>query len=163
MESWDKNPYAAPDVETYANPSGGYAPVSFQEVRFSTWGLLGLYVATCGLIGPIWLLWRKRFLDSLDSPVKLGAMSWVPLVLILVGVGFTVVEETSKSDASLLRALSNVGGIVLLLAFFRVRRILEHHFARTEAGIGRLSGVMTFFFGALYLQYKMNEAADRNG
>ena len=138
-------------------------PVSFMPVRLSVWALLGLYVVTCGMMGPAWVIWRKSFFDRLDSPVRLGALAWLPLPLMLGGLGLVVAQATTKGDPSGVRMMSNIGGIVLLFAFFRVRRILEYHFARNHMGVGALSGVATFFLGALYLQYKINEAADRHG
>ncbi|MGH9597603.1 MAG: DUF4339 domain-containing protein, partial [Edaphobacter sp.] len=47
--------------------------------------------------------------------------------------------------------------VVRLIARFTLRDTLEQHFNGPEPLGLRLSAVMTFFFGGIYFQYKLNE------
>jgi hypothetical protein len=47
--------------------------------------------------------------------------------------------------------------IMRLIARFTLRDTLERHFNTAEPIGLRLSAVMTFFFGGIYFQYKLNE------
>ena len=49
------------------------------------------------------------------------------------------------------------GTVVRLIARFTMRADLEEHFNGPEPLGLRLSAVMTFFFGGIYFQYKLNE------
>ncbi len=51
--------------------------------------------------------------------------------------------------------------VARLIARFVLRDTLEHHFNGPEPLGLRLSAVMTFFFGGIYLQYKLNEVNER--
>jgi hypothetical protein len=50
--------------------------------------------------------------------------------------------------------------VVRLIARFTLRDTLEQHFNGPEPLGLRLSAVMTFFFGGIYFQYKLNEISD---
>jgi len=52
--------------------------------------------------------------------------------------------------------LSLATWVVRLIARFTLRDTLEQHFNGPEPLGLRMSAVMTFFFGGLYIQYKLN-------
>jgi hypothetical protein len=121
--------------------------------------LILLSVVTLGIYPIIWLFRRRAFLDSLDSDAKLGNIPTVVAVMYGTDVGIGVWSSMAKAGEGLDRLVQIAAGITMLIAVFRVAHILRSDFARSGRFIG-VSGVMVFFFGTLYLQYKMNQAAD---
>jgi hypothetical protein len=152
-----QNPYAPPTAaagspvaERVQDQSGAY-----RAEQRSVLLLIVLTVITLGIYPSVWFLRRRRFLDSLDSTKKLGGLAAAPLAGFIVSFVSGFVGLPPEVD----RAVSLAGGAAGIIAAFRVARILRSDFARS----GRLlqvSGLATFFFNALYLQYKINQAAD---
>ncbi len=147
-----KNPYAPPvDDEREGEDEAG----PYWAERRSVAAVVALYFVTCGLYGPIWFLRRQKFLDSLDSERKIGSLPIVALVLMAISVALSIALSDKGAD----RLPTFGGGIIMLIMSFRTAEILRNDFART----GRLlsvSGVAVFFLGPMYLQHKINEAAD---
>jgi hypothetical protein len=148
------NPYAPPAAPT------GYAALQSEEgssyaaEQRSVLLLVFLSVVTLGIYPAVWFVRRRRFLDSLNADVKLGGLAWAPLIA--TGVSFIAAFAGLPSELD--RAVSLGLGVASIVLAFRVANILRSDFART----GRLlsvSGAGTFFFGALYLQHKINQAA----
>ena len=118
--------------------------------------LLAIFcVITFGVYPSLWYLRRARFLDSLAPPKKVGLLPWVSLALILALVVLSGARAT-RDAANLVQVGASLVSLVL---GFRVAAILRSGFARSRRGIG-ISGAGVFFFGCLYLQHVMNEAAD---
>ena len=154
------NPYAPPgasaDRGAEARPSGGVS--RYDDEQRSVLLLLVLCVVTLGIYPAFWYLRRQPFLDSLDASKKLGGL---PIVLIamtfgLFFVGFFV-GLTHASDG-ITRIAQLADGIFNLVVAFRVAAILRSDFARTGRML-HISGAGVFFFGMLYLQHVLNEAA----
>jgi hypothetical protein len=156
-----QNPYAPP-ATTRADPLGtgaGSAHDSYRAERRSVLFLVFLTFITLGIYPSVWFFRRRRFLDSLDSTVKLGGMAAAPLVATLVSFVVSFALAFLDSPPEVDRAVSTGLAAVSIVAAFRVANILRSDFARTGRLLG-VSGVATFFFNALYLQYKINQAAD---
>jgi hypothetical protein len=117
--------------------------------------LLLLSVVTFGLYPAIWYLRRAPFLDSLSADKKVGGMPWINLVAYVLSLGVAV----ARAPEGLARLAQIAVGVINLVLAFRVARILRSDFARSGRFIG-ISGAGVFFFGSLYLQHVMNEAAD---
>jgi hypothetical protein len=155
------NPYAPPaatSVAGFDRPDEPAASASYENERRSVPLLLVLTIVTLGVYPAIWYFRRARFLDSLQSDTKLGAMAWAPLA----ATGLAVVLSFVGLPPELDRMLSSAAGIVSLITAFRVASILRGDSVRSGRLL-RVSGAATFFFGALYLQQKMNEAAGTPG
>jgi hypothetical protein len=56
--------------------------------------------------------------------------------------------------------VSLAGSIIMLVQAFTVRSILNQHWRNTFAEEIEVSGIGTFFFSILYLQYKINRLMD---
>lgn len=151
------NPYAPPATATEAPPGavarGGSG--SYRDERRSVPLLLLLTILTLGLYPSVWFFRRRRFLDARDSSKKLGPLAAAPLVATVVSCALAFVELPPEVD----RLVTVMTGVVTLITAFRVAAILRSDFARTGRFL-KVSGVGTFFFNALYLQYKINQAAD---
>lgn len=131
---------------------------------------------TLGLYVPIWFIRRRRWLDRLDSPVKIGpGLPWFMLVLHVgrFAVGFWEAELTRRGlrlPPGLDIAVSVAGVVQLLLLFklaFMIREILGDHLKEVLSKLSGhpsgysvdLSWIMTLVFSIWYLQYKINECA----
>ncbi len=116
-----------------------------------------LTIITYGIYIPVWFLNRKDAFNSLNSKEKIsnGPIIFVLIIfiisaiLLIPSVLFMETEIGVMIDGVDL-IISLVGGITILVMSFKVRRIMNEHYKTN------LSGVATFFFTFLYLQYKIN-------
>ena len=157
------NPYSAPatTVDDLGESNGSIHDFP----RFSAWGVFGLSVITLGIYSVYWMYTRSKIInsnDKLDSiPEGFMITAMVFTVVNLLGgfvegvaVGMTEDAQTVIMIASISKILGLVTGIMNLVWIFKVKNRIC-----TLAGISA-NGVMTFFFQALYVQYKINQAID---
>jgi hypothetical protein len=150
--------YAAPS--TYPQPSG----VAHPDPPNLNWGLeLLLGFLTCRVFVVVWNLiiasWANRV-----QPASKALMWYIAATVLFVlelGSSWTFVISLSHHVHPHHSVLGNLIGIaafvVRLIARFTLRDTLEQHFNGPEPLGLRLSAVMTFFFGGIYFQYKLNE------
>ena len=123
--------------------------------------LLGFF--TCGLFVVVWNLvlaaWAKRI-----EPMSQALMYYIIATVLIVvnsGSSFGVIiaiahhQQPHQHIAGSLIGLA--AWVVRLIARFVLRDTLEQHYNGPEPLGLRLSAVMTFFFGGIYFQYKLNE------
>jgi hypothetical protein len=127
------------------------------------WGLeLLLGFLTCGFFVVVWNLiiasWAKRV-----EPASKAFMYYLIATVLIVlnlggswGVFISVVHHHPHHQSVLGSLLSLATWVVRLIARFTLRDTLEQHFNGPEPLGLRMSAVMTFFFGGLYIQYKLN-------
>ena len=123
--------------------------------------LLILEVVTRQLFNLIWALvqanWARKLIKN-NKPLVLVAMYPAGII---AGIVAGVVGAEGNSDAVTIAAsLCVIGGLIAyLIGIFSIRSAMEEYYNSTE-NIGlSLSGVMTFFFSAVYLQYHINRIA----
>ena len=165
----ETNPYAPPKA-----PVADVVPRGLK--RRSVLLVIIFLIVTLGLYYPIWFLRRRAALNSLDSQKKLQLWPFV-----IYGVAFVLAFVVSFVAAfrgitidpnleTLLRIVNLAVGILMLVQAFVVRHILEDHLAGPDGDASSslfveritLSGVMTFFFQIIYLQWAINRyIADR--
>jgi hypothetical protein len=150
--------YGAPS--TYQQPSG----VAYPDPPNLHWGLellLGFF--TCGLFVVVWNLviaaWANRI-----QPASKALMFYIAATVLIVlnlGSSWGVIISLSHHVHPHHSVLGNLIGlatwVVRLIARFTLRDTLEQHFNGPEPLGLRLNAVMTFFFGGIYFQYKLNE------
>ena len=150
--------YAAPS--TYPQPSG----IGYPDPPNMNWGLeLLLGFLTCRLFVFVWNLviasWANRVQPA--SKALIWYIAATVLFVLELGSSWTIVISLSHHVHPHHSALGNIVGIVAwvvrLIARFTLRDTLEQHFNGPEPLGLRLSAVMTFFFGGIYIQYKLNE------
>lgn len=147
-------------------PSSDYAAGSgaqYQDPPNLNWGLeLLLGFLTCGLFVVVWNLiiaaWANRV-----QPTSKSLMFYIVATVLIVlnlggswGVMLSVAHHHPHHQSVLGTLLSLATWVVRLIARFTLRDTLEQHFNGPEALGLRLSAVMTFFFGGIYFQYKLN-------
>jgi hypothetical protein len=128
--------------------------------RFSAWGVFGLMIVTLGIYIPYWFVTRTRIANRIlpDQRISSVFLSGV-LILFVVSMLLSFASGIQPSDLDLQLIANCVGlasNICFLVWAFRLR-------ARLHAIVGQdsFSGPATFFFGILYLQYKLNVIIDR--
>jgi hypothetical protein len=116
----------------------------------SIWLMLLLTLLTLGFYPSFWFVVNRKSLAALGtrSPVDTP----LPVVGLTLYATAAVVTFVAEDVGQLLGLL---GSILLLLQSFRVLRVLREFTKRTKQST-TLSGVLTFFLHAFYLQYKMN-------
>lgn len=126
------------------------------------WGvLLALEIVTRQLFNLIWVLvqanWARKLINN-NKPLVLVAMYPAGII---AGIAAEVVAGDSNSGAlSVAAILCIFGGLIAyIIGIFSIRSAMEEYYNSTE-NIGlSLSGVMTFFFSVVYLQYHINRIA----
>jgi hypothetical protein len=148
--------YAAP----YPQPSG----VAYPDPPNLHWGLellLGFF--TCGLFVVVWNLiiasWANRI-----QPASKALMFYIAATALIVlnlgsswGIIISLSHHVPPHHSVLGNLISLAAWVVRLIARFTLRDTLEQHFNGPEPLGLRLNAVMTFFFGGIYFQYKLNE------
>jgi hypothetical protein len=147
--------------------------------RTSVLLLILLTFVTVVIYYPVWFLRRRSALNGLRSRDKLKrgvfvvaiVLFSVGLLLMLMawalegfgeGLGRGELLAVSKGLEGFAQFLNLVAGIALLIQSFKVRRMLTEHVATHTGQPVSISGLGTFFFQILYLQYKINQVLVRS-
>jgi hypothetical protein len=118
--------------------------------------VLVLDLITRQLFNPIWALvqanWARKLIKD-NKPMVLVAMYPAGMVAGILTISL-------YRDAAALGGLFILAGaIVYLFGVFSIKAAMEEYYCSTE-NIGlTLSGVMTFFFSTIYIQYHINRLA----
>ncbi|HEU5256837.1 MAG TPA: hypothetical protein VFU28_12650 [Vicinamibacterales bacterium] len=128
--------------------------------------LVFISLGTAGIYIPFWYLRRRKRLDALHSPIKLGLRT--PVALVGVYALALVMPYRSLSQEVMLVA----AGVVNLSLAFKVRSMLTDHLDEKITAVlphgasvraqFTPSSVLTFFFSIYYLQYKINRFLDES-
>ncbi|HUM04358.1 MAG TPA: DUF4339 domain-containing protein [Terriglobales bacterium] len=118
--------------------------------------VLFLDIVTRQLFNLIWALilanWARKLINN-NKPMVLVAMYPASMI-----AGILVIAADRSLDW--LGGLFIIAGaIVYLVGIFSVKHAMEEYYNSTENIYLRLSGVMTFFFSTIYLQYHVNKIA----
>jgi hypothetical protein len=153
-------------AEAYATPAAYPAPAgaAYPNPPNLNWGLellLGFF--TCTLFVVAWNLVIASWANRVQPNSKALIYYIIATVLVLANLGssWTVliaIGHHHPYHRNILGSLISIAAWVMrLIARFTLRENLEQHFNGPEPLGLRLSAVMTFFFGGIYFQYKLNE------
>ena len=152
-------PAVATDQEHWITASGSFYGLKHKNV----WLMFFLSIITLGIYMPYWYLTRHQRFNALSSSVKFTQATigiwllWFITDTLLVGANFAIPEsgtlETVEGIASVFNLVAAIFGVILA---FRAKRILLEHLAVIGRNDTTMSGILTFFFGFLYIQYKIN-------
>lgn len=154
------NPYAAPKAAIRARREGDDETgrfANFESARFPLVFTIILSIFSCGLYQYVWWFLRRRFLDGLDSDLKLGLA--LPIVIGVTSVAGNLLPLGGNEATPLSGVMLVAAAVLTVVANFRVAAMLRSHFRRNHLRL-EVSSVGTFFLGIFYLQYKINEGAD---
>jgi GYF domain 2 len=158
--------------EAYATPTAYAAPsltsqptgVAYPDPPNLNWALeLFLGFVTCALFVMVWNLVIASWANRIEPASKALTYYIIATVLIVLNLGSSwgVFISMAHHNHPHQHFLGNLIGIaawvVRLIARFTLRDTLERHFNGPEPLGLRLNAVMTFFFGGIYFQYKLNE------
>jgi hypothetical protein len=128
------------------------------------WGLLLLLnLFTRWLFNWIWIFvlanWARK-LSGTNKALVLVAMSPAASMAAIFGGAVFGAIGGDKSIAYVLIGTCVLGGIIAyIFGIFKIRDAMEEYYnSRENIGL-TLSGVMTFFFSTIYLQYHVNRIA----
>ncbi len=150
--------WAGPGVGAEAIPA--VAPVSLPPNLH--WAiLLVIDLVTRYYFNMVWAFFQAnwaRKLSGKNTPMVLIAM--YPAGMVSGGFAIGFARAANADILSGLGFLLIIGGLVCMIAgVFSIRNAMEAYYNSVE-NIGlSLSGVMTFFFGVIYLQYHVNRIA----
>jgi hypothetical protein len=128
------------------------------------WGLellLGFF--TCGLFVVVWNLVIAAWANRVQPASKALMFYIIATVLIVLnfggsyGVFLSVMRHQQPHQHITGSLLGLASWVARLIARFVLRDTLLQHFNGPEPIGLRLNGILTFFFGGIYLQYKLNE------
>ena len=163
-------PYAAAPYSPAQSPAA-LAASRYPDPPNLHWGLVLLIsIVTNQLFLVIWefvqAAWLKKVqpdATALSKYITAYALAFGGIIVLIISGG--VIAATGQSGntpvagilVSLLGTICMLAGFVMLIiARFSERASLEQHFNGPEPIGLRLSGAMTFFFGAIYFQYHLN-------
>jgi hypothetical protein len=125
------------------------------------WALvLLLAVITCGLFGWAWLFVEAAYVRRIDR--ESNGVLWSVISFVLVFVGWFVNGISRAMDGQpspWTGVLLFAAFILFLVAIFQIRSDLEDYYNIVEPINLKVNGVLTFFFGILYLQRHFSRIA----
>jgi hypothetical protein len=157
---------AAGYAPAYSAPAG-YAAVpvnAYPDPPNLPWGfelLLGFF--TCGLFVVVWNLVIASWAKRVQPATNVLTYYIVATVLVVMNFGtsggaFFAISHHHPYHRNVVGSLISLAcWVVRLIARFMLRDTLEQHFNGPEPLGLRLNPVLTFFFGGIYFQYKLNE------
>lgn len=164
-------PFAAAPIEPPAPPppvaTGSPSPATSVATppppRLHWAVVLLLTVATLGIFYVVWLFVQAAWVRKIHP--RSNAIVLLLVYLVLVVLGEIVSDATGKgsNEAAAGAMLVLAGSIAAIVAIFSMRRSMLDYFNRAAPGGLKLSGVLTFFFGAFYLQHHMTRIAQALG
>jgi len=152
-------PPAYPAPSPYAQPASG----AFPDPPDLNWALeLLLGFLTCALFVIVWNLviaaWARRV-----QPASKALMYYIIATALMVlnfggsyGNVLAAMHHHPQHQSILGGLIAIATWVIRLIARFTLRDTLEQHYNGAEPLGLRLSAVMTFFFGGIYFQYKLN-------
>ncbi|ODC02499.1 hypothetical protein BFW38_02000 [Terasakiispira papahanaumokuakeensis] len=162
-----ENPYVAPQADLEVHRDPGDLSVF---PRFSTWLVLLLSIVTLGIYAFWWIYDRTRKLNTIsEDKLPMGLVKTYIIFSVLgtfLPIIFTIVMINSAQSSSfalvslLGNLLSFVGFVLLEIWAFQFRNRLNS-LTHSQGQKTWAGGVMTFFFTALYMSYKINQHLDR--
>jgi hypothetical protein len=131
------------------------------------WALVLLFgVITCGLFISVWDLvqavWMRK-VSPRSNAIYYYAISMVIILLVFVVSFATGLHHAGEPRSSnpVLSLLQLADLVIVLIGRFSLRSSLEEHYNSAEPMGLMLGGIMTFFFGAIYFQYHLNDIVRR--
>ena len=154
----DENVYSAPQSDVSTSIDTNSEIEAFP--RKSAWAVFFLAVFTLGMYVYYWLYTRTKIINTLPN----RKVSLLPITAIVVLFVITFIlaffSELNKGNTALtglLAIIRIIFSILYLVALYSVRSELMHILKVSGASNAEIGGVRTFFFGTIYLQYKINQ------
>lgn len=137
-------------------------PAGYRNPPNLHWALVLLFtICTCGLFSAIWNLVQAEWMKKV-APQSKALGYYVGAIGCLVAAAFVSFEAAARHTHHSAAGLLNLVYFGLLIAGrFSLKASLEEYYNMIEPVGLVLSGVMVFFFGDIYFQFKLNEIMQR--
>ncbi|WP_163832135.1 DUF4234 domain-containing protein [Spartinivicinus ruber] len=162
--SVDQSPYSVPNTNLEADSSKDNGIL--QLPRLSAWAVFLLAIFTCGIYVYVWLYTRTKVINTVCSNKKISteltntAIS-ICIIDYLMTIYMMVFVESTNNGLIMLENLIGIGSIISTFIWIYAIRdrlhIIENVSKDSEFWIG---GGLTFLFGVIYLQCKINQMID---
>ncbi len=143
------------------------SPVSVRPVAVATaypdppnlhWALVLLFgIISCGLFTAAWdivqAVWMRQVAPQ--SRALYYYLIYAADIVLIAILSYIAAQHHVKNP--MISLLQLAAYVLVLIGRFSLRSSLEKHFNEAEPMGLLLSGVMTFFFGAIYFQYHFND------
>ena len=125
------------------------------------WALVLLFtLLTFGIFFVAWIFIQAAWVKKIHPASNAMMLMVIYVVLVLVGQAIAGASQKESAEAAAGGVLVIVGSIVSIIGFFSMRRSMLDYYNRVEPIGLKLSGALTFFLGAFYLQHHMTRIAD---
>lgn len=153
-----ENVYAAPQSDVVEVAQGG---VSGFE-RFSTWYVFLLAIVTLGVYLPYWLYSRTKVLNAQSEDQISSGFVWTTILLYALALCTSIASAAVGQELAELVLLDSgvslVANVFMIVWAFKFRNRLQKLIAPLQL---KTNPILTFLFQTLYMQYKVNEAIDK--
>lgn len=158
MNDSDQSPYQTPKAELIETNQSDQA---FPFERFTAWGVFGLGIITLGIYPIYWLYSRSNTANEFAT--NQIEKNWLVALIVILALSF-VSGLLGDSGAALLVGLAiQIAYIVAyVVVAFKLKSSLSEIMSGGSSETYQLSGLLTFFFSAIYFQYKINEYIDNS-
>ncbi len=130
--------------------------------RFTAWGVFGLSMITLGLYYLYWLFTRTKQINLLSKVAKVNVVAlYVYIAATLISnVGQFALNQEALVGSIFTFVISIASLVAYIMTVFSARKALQEVINEGSQEAVKLGGILTFFFSAIYFQYKINEAID---
>ncbi len=156
MDEPENNPYQTPQARL-DRPAESGDITNFK--RISAWWVFGLSIITLGIYPVYWMYTRSKTLNSFhrnEIPMYLPNT----LVIIVVASFAAAFFEQSEIGMQISLLINILYMVIYLTVLFTLRSRLMEVMNGPSAGKYYIGPVITFFFNAIYLQFKINQCID---
>jgi hypothetical protein len=128
------------------------------------WGLvLLLDIFTCAIFQVVWNIVLATWVKKIEPSSKAIIFYVVATVLVFANLGssfgnfYAAINHQALHPNYIGSLVGIIAWVVRLIARFSLRDDLERHYNGPEPFSLRLNPILTFFFGGIYFQYKLNQ------
>lgn len=127
------------------------------------WALVLLFtLLTFGIFFVVWIFVQAAWVKKIHPASNAMTLMVIYLVMVVVGQAIAGASQKESAEAAAGGMLVIVGSIVSIAGFFSIRRSMLDYYNTVEPIGLKLSGALTFFLGAFYLQHHMTRIARRS-
>jgi hypothetical protein len=124
--------------------------------------VLALSLLTLGIFGWVWMFVQAAWVRKFDGGSRATALLVVGLFTAMFG-GYvaSVVRAGNQETGALVELLGTLAAaFFLIMAAFKMRESIEHHFTHLEPMSVSINPLLTFLFTFIYLQYHLTRIAE---
>jgi hypothetical protein len=155
-------------TQPYAPPANYQAPaIPYPDPPNLNWGIVLLIdFFTCGIFQVIWNIVIAAWAKKVDPTSKALTFFLIATLAVFANLGtsignfMAVMHHTAVHPNYVGGVIALVSWVLRLIARFSLRETLERHFNGPEPLGLSLNPVLTFFFGGIYHQYKLNQISE---